>query len=235
MNFLQFRWVFVLICSLGLTLTGCGAPEEATDKTAMDSSAEATDTVIAETETEGAPESKIEGTKTNETKTGEEATKATTPDAAPELTPAPDGTFAASIQEVLMTSFPEQTGFEVEMVACPEEATLESGEPFACQVLATDGFVTLVDVVTDPEAKTFDWTTKGLDIRGLEKAIATGMLENLELTGEVDCGLGDEKNPFREEAVGAAFDCTFVAEGGEEQAIEVVVNDEKGNVTWNLK
>lgn len=121
------------------------------------------------------------------------------------------------------------------MVACPEDVTLESGEPFACEVLAKEGFVTSVDVMPDPKAETFDWTTKGLDIRGLEKAIAAGMLENLELTGQVDCGLGDEKNPFREEAVGSTFDCAFVAEDGEAQTISVVVNDAKGNVSWSLK
>ena len=120
-------------------------------------------------------------------------------------------------------------------MACPEDVTLESGEPFACDVLTTEGFVTSVDVVTDPKAETFDWTTKGLDIRGLEKAIAAGMLENMELTGNVDCGLGDEKNPFREEAVGSTFECAFTPEEGDDQTISVVVNDEKGNVTWNVK
>ncbi len=217
MNFFQSRWVLLLVFSLGLTLTGCGGTEETTEAPTADTNPETLTLDESETETEEDAEA--------EDAEAEEA----------ELTPAPDGTFAASIQEVLMTSFPEQTGFEVDVVACPEDVTLESGEPFTCEIQATEGFITSVDVITDPEAETFDWTTKGLDIRGLEKAIAAGMLENMELTGKVDCGLGDTKNPFREEAVGSAFECAFTAGEGDDQTINVVVNDNEGNVTWNVK
>ncbi|NJN62489.1 MAG: hypothetical protein HC795_14055 [Coleofasciculaceae cyanobacterium RL_1_1] len=224
MNFFQFRWIWALVFSLGLMVTGCGGVDNTTEDTVTEPDIEATDSAeTADSETADADD------------TAEGKEDADTEAQTSELTPAPEGTFAASIQAVLMTSFPEQTGFDVELVACPEDVTLESGEPFVCEIQATDGFVTSVDVVTDPETETFDWTTKGLDIRGLEKAIATGMLENMELAGKVDCGLGETKNPFREEAVGSAFECAFTAENGDDQTINVVVNDEEGNVTWNVE
>jgi putative Ca2+/H+ antiporter (TMEM165/GDT1 family) len=243
MIFFQLRWVLVLIFSLGLTLTGCGNADDTMKNTAPESG-EGTTEEAAPTNTEdgdnGADgedgedgDEEEDGEEDGEDEEGEDEEE--DGDENSKLTPAPEGTFAASIQEVLMTSFPEQTGFEVAAVACPEDVTLESGEPFACEIQATEGFVTSVDVVTDPAAKTFDWTTKGLDIQGLEKSIASGMLEKTELKGEVDCGLGDTKNPFREEAVGSAFECTFMAEAGDRQAINVVVNDDQGNVTWNVQ
>lgn len=225
MSFFQFRWIWVFVFSLGLTVTGCGGVDNTTEDTVTEPEIEAIDSAeTADSETADVEDDTAEGK--------EDADAEAQPSG---LNPAPEGTFAASIQAVLMTSFPEQTGFEVDVVACPEDVTLESEEPFVCEIQATDGFVTSVDVVTDPETETFDWTTKGLDIRGLEKAIATGMLENMELAGKVDCGLGETKNPFREEAVGSAFECAFTAENGDDQTINVVVNDEEGNVTWNVE
>jgi hypothetical protein len=204
MKFLQLRWVFILLLGFGLTLTACGED-------------------VAEEPTD------IEDTAI----TAAEDTEAEEPEAAT-LEPAPDGTFAFTVQEVLSTSFPEQTGYDVEMVACPEAIELESDQPFECEVMTTAGFTTIVDVFPNPEAETFDWLTRGLNLVAIEDAIETQM-SDADMSGIADCGLDADPNPYREVEVGSTFDCIFTSEDSEETTIMVTVNDDQGNVTLSTR
>jgi hypothetical protein len=200
MKFLQLRWVFILILGFGLTLAACGE----------DVAEEPTDTEDTEMVAAEDPDT-------------EEMEAAT-------LEPAPEGTFAFTVQEVLSTSFPEQTGYDVEMVACPEAIELENADPFECEVMTTEGFTTTVDVFPNPEAETFDWLTKGLNLVAIEEAIEGQMLD-ADMPGIADCGLEADPNPYREVEVGSTFDCIFTSEDSEETTIMITVNDDKGNVT----
>ncbi|MGB0561316.1 MAG: DUF4333 domain-containing protein [Spirulinaceae cyanobacterium] len=203
MKLLPLRWVCLLGLGLGLTLASCGGAEEAAEEPAAE-----TDTEVVAEDSEAEAEVVA-------------------------IAPAPEGTFAAGVQEVLMTSFPEQTGNAVESAACPEDAALEATEPFECQVLTSDGHWVAIEVFTDPEAETFDWRTKGLFLVGIEESIEARLLEDAQLAGTADCG--SEESPYREEEPGSTFDCTFETEDGDTQTIEVAVQDADGNVVWRLK
>lgn len=204
MKFLQLRWVLILLFGFGLTLTACGE-----------------DVAEAPTDTEDTEMIAAEGTEAEETE-------------AETLEPAPEGTFAFAVQEVLSTSFPEQTGYDVEMVACPAAIELESDQPFECEVMTTAGFTTIVDVFPNPEAETFDWLTRGLNLAAIEEAIETQM-SDADMFGISDCGLEADPNPYREVEVGSTFDCIFTSEDSEETTIMVTVNDDKGNVTLSTR
>lgn len=212
MKFVQWQWVLIGALGLGLTLTGCGSADSPPDEA----------TPSEETE-EATPEETEETEETENTKETEDAA----------LEPAPEGTFAFTIQEVLMSNFPEQTGYEVKSVACPEDVDEASDDPFACEVTTTEGFTTLVDIFPNAAEKTVDWFTRGLNLADVEEAIEAQMTE-AEVSGAADCGLGDDPNPYREFEAGSSFDCTFKSENGTETIATVTVNDDQGNVTLTV-
>ncbi|MEM8640989.1 MAG: hypothetical protein AAGG51_19580 [Cyanobacteria bacterium P01_G01_bin.54] len=194
---------WVFVLILGLGLVSCNTAQDTTEEPASETETEAVD---AATAAEDAPVT---------------------------LEPAPEGTFAAGVQAVLITSFPEQTGDAVASVACPAEANLEDAQPFDCQVSTVGGALVSVEVFPNPETETFDWRTKGLFLSGIEESIESTLLTDAELTGTADCG--SEETPYREEEPGTTFECTFATEDGDVETIEVAVQDEDGNVVWRLK
>ncbi|MDB9495359.1 DUF4333 domain-containing protein [Spirulina major CS-329] len=209
MKFAQLQWVVIGVLGLGLALTACGPAETTPDEPTTSEETEA----VAPEDTEDAEDTED------------------TEDAA--LEPAPEGTFAFTIQDVLLSNFPEQTGYEVESVACPETVDAASDDPFACEVTTTEGFTTLVDVVPNAAEETVDWFTRGLNLADVEEAIETQMTE-ADVAGAADCGLGDDPNPYREFEAGSSFDCTFKSEDGAEAIVTVMVNNDKGNVTLTM-
>lgn len=150
------------------------------------------------------------------------------------LEPAPEGTFAADVQNVLATSFSEQVDLTVDGVACPESAELETVEPFECEVQTTEGLLVRVAVTPNAAEQKIDWQTKGmLDLVALEETIQTKLAEEANLLGTADCGSADM--PYRQEDVGATLDCRFESEAGDTKTVTVTVKDEDGNVSFEVQ
>ncbi|NEO87263.1 MAG: hypothetical protein F6J87_23830 [Spirulina sp. SIO3F2] len=141
------------------------------------------------------------------------------------LEPAPEGTFAADVQDVLATSFSEQMDLTVDRVACPESAELEATEPFECEVQTAEDLLVRVEVTPDAAVGKIDWRTKGiLDLVALEEMIQTQFSEEEGLTGTADCG--STEMPYRHEEVNATFDCSFESETGDIKTVTVTVQED---------
>ena len=122
---------------------------------------------------------------------------------------------------------------EVTSVDCPDDVEVASGTTFECRLLASDGTSAKVVVRQTDDDGNVTWRIvpdrKLLDTEKLETTIRAGIEEQTGAKVEgVDCpdSIALAKD--------GTFRCTANVEGGAMKVVEVVQNDDRGNVTWTV-
>jgi hypothetical protein len=123
-------------------------------------------------------------------------------------------------------------GYEIGDVDCPEGIELVEGDVFDCDLEVEGETVTIEVTQEDDEGNvTIEQAQAVLDLDKVVEAVEAGILEQLGVTAEIDCG----DDAVRVEDPGDTFECSAAADDGSTGIVDVLVVDVDGNVEWQLR
>jgi hypothetical protein len=124
----------------------------------------------------------------------------------------------------------EQTGIEIDSVACPDHVKRKKGKVFTCTAYG-DGGELAVRVTQTSDDNGARWrVSEGLVISAkLEDEIEQAFQDRLGGSFLADCG---KRN--RVAVPGKTFSCEIEADNGEARTITAHIDDTAGNVSWRL-
>ncbi len=189
--------------------------------------------------------------------TGTSTVSPTPPTPTPQASPAgimtprsPEKSLATKTLETkLRTAIAKKSGIPVQTIQCPDQIPVQANAPFNCQATAEGQTFTIAinskeDNSKDDKPKNnkhskdnqkidkneLQWSTKGLlVIPKLEQTIQQGIKQQFNVAVKTSCG-----GKVRAAKQGDQFQCKIIDNRGQARAVNVRVDDEKGNVTWKL-
>jgi Domain of unknown function (DUF4333) len=137
------------------------------------------------------------------------------------------------VGQAIRSGIKEQLGLTVAELSCPESREMKAEDAFECTATTQGGARIQVSVTQNDDEGNVSWETAGsqglLDLGQLEAQIRSGLLDQVGVEAQVDCG-----GRFSDTPAGESFVCTATDGQGKTAEVRVTVRDAEGNVDWKI-
>ena len=133
------------------------------------------------------------------------------------------------LEAKLKQELAQKAKITIQSLDCPEQDAVTVSKGFNCRATA-EGKNFTVAIAPKKGKGELQWSTKGLLVLPkLEQTIRQGIQAQFNVDVKTNCG-----GKIRVAQPGETFQCNITDGRGQTRAVKVRVNDDKGNITWNL-
>jgi len=137
------------------------------------------------------------------------------------------------VENYLRDRFPRETGIAVNSVSCPSGIEIKPNDTFECKVKVRNNRTVITEITQTDNQGNISWqVSKGLiSIASIQQQIQADLSRQLNGSIKADCG----RRKFKIATPGETFNCRVRDASGRRRRVKVLVDDEAGNVSWQLR